>query len=69
MATSLASFNSVAESSVDKGSSEGNTSVGVTRNDDLTICEDLEVGPYTFAAPPGDPLFNTVEPHSQINLK
>lgn len=38
------------------------------RDERLALIEDLEPGPYEHNAPTNDPLFKTVEPHSNINL-
>ncbi|KIM41854.1 hypothetical protein M413DRAFT_71601 [Hebeloma cylindrosporum] len=38
------------------------------RDERLALIEDLEPGPYEHNAPANDPLFETVEPHSNINL-
>ncbi|KAF8630273.1 hypothetical protein AX17_005459 [Amanita inopinata Kibby_2008] len=38
------------------------------RNEDLTLVEDLEPGPYEHKAPPDDPNFERLEPHSGIRL-
>jgi len=38
------------------------------RDERLALIEDLEPGPYVHNAPTNDPNFNTVEPHSNINL-
>jgi len=35
----------------------------------LTIIEELEMGPYEYVAPPNDPNFEQVEPHSDIRLE
>jgi minichromosome maintenance protein 10 len=39
------------------------------RDERLALIEDLEPGPYEHNAPTNDLKFNTVEPHSNINLK
>ena len=72
IANALTSFNSKSTPAALEfdGSHPGDdTKSNGGRNDDLTICEDLQLGPYTFTPPSGDPLFKTVEPHSYINLK
>ena len=38
------------------------------RDERLALIEDLEPGPYEHNAPTNDPNFDTVEPHSNINL-
>ncbi|KAK2462015.1 hypothetical protein APHAL10511_006478 [Amanita phalloides] len=38
------------------------------RNDDLTIIEDIEPGPYEHKSPSDDPNFERLEPHSGIRL-
>lgn len=38
------------------------------REEDLTVIEDLEPGPYEHKAPFDDPHFQKLEPHSGIRL-
>ncbi|TEB33818.1 hypothetical protein FA13DRAFT_1730099 [Coprinellus micaceus] len=42
---------------------------GVKRDEDLTLIEELEPGPYEHVPPSDDPTFEKVEPHSNIALK
>lgn len=41
---------------------------GSDRNEDLTLVENLELGPLEHQVPKGDPKFRTIEPYSKINL-
>ncbi|KAF8310788.1 hypothetical protein DL93DRAFT_2084167 [Clavulina sp. PMI_390] len=38
------------------------------RNEDLTLMENLELGPHEHHPPKGDPKYLTIEPYSNINL-
>ncbi len=38
------------------------------RDDNLTLIEELELGPYEHKSPFDDPLFERLEPHSGIRL-
>jgi hypothetical protein len=71
MASELTSLTAAAahESSEDDENASRTCRAFRGRNDDLTVCEDLELGPYENTPPVGDPLFNTIEPNSRINLK
>jgi hypothetical protein len=44
------------------------TTFGSNRNEDLTLIEDLPIGPVTYTPPSHDPLFNSYEPNSGISL-
>jgi minichromosome maintenance protein 10 len=47
---------------------EAGPSVGIKRDDNLAIIEDLQMGPYGHPPLVDDPEFNTLEPHSGIRL-
>lgn len=50
------------------GFSQAAPVTAVARDEDMTIVEDLQPGPYDHKPPVDDPLFNKFEPHSGIHL-
>lgn len=47
---------------------EDDRSYGLKRNEDLSLVEDLDPGPYEHSAPFDDPHFEKLEPNSGIRL-
>lgn len=71
MATSLMAYHAaVGDSDMDADETAGRLSgFSFDRNADLTLVENLQIGPVEHAAPANDPLFKTIEPYSKINLR